>query len=83
MDQHGSIEVSAFEHAGDVLQMFPNFFAAYRIGWIICESLDAATILVQAKVMCGLVVREAHHLVSALDDSSVVLIRWLLGQQER
>jgi len=82
MDQHWSIEVSALEHASDVLQMFANFFAACRIAWFVGERLDAATIFVKTKVMCCLFVREAHHLISALDDASVV-VRRLLCQCER
>ena len=52
--QHGSVEVSAFEHACDVLEMFSNLVAAARVSRIVGERLDASPVFVQAKVMRGL-----------------------------
>ena len=79
MDQHGSIEVATLEHAGDVLQMLADLLATGRVIRIVGERLDAASIVVKTKVMCGLFMREAHHLISALDDASVA-VRHLLCQ---
>ena len=48
-----------------------------------CERLDAATIFVKTKVMCCLFVREAHHLISALDDANVERFCTLLEDMVR
>src|SRR5215813_9600840 len=82
VDQHGRIEVSVLEHAGDMLQMVADLVAAARVTRIVGECLDASAVLIQTKVMRCLLVCEAHHLITALHDACVVLVGCLLCQLE-
>ena len=46
MNQHGSVEVAALEHAGDVLQVLANLLSAGRVARVIGECFNASSILV-------------------------------------
>lgn len=79
VNQHRRFEVPVMEHLGDVLEMGADLLAAGCVGWISCERLDCSAIWSESEMMNGFLMREAHHLIAALDYPFVVLIRSLLS----
>lgn len=79
VNQHWCVEVPVMEHLRNVLEMRTNLLAAGCIRRIGCERLDCPAIRSESEMMNGLLMREAHHLVAALNDSFVVLVRSLLS----
>ena len=79
VDQHRRVEVTPAEHGGDVLEVFKNLLPAGRIGRIVRDCLDAAAISEKLKMMRRLVMGKAHHLITALHNSGVVLVNSLLS----
>lgn len=74
MYQHWGIEVALAEHGRDVLQVLPDLLPTICVGRICGEGLNASTIREQPEMMDGLLMREAHDPVPALDYFVMMLV---------
>ena len=74
VNQHRRMEISGGEHLRDVPEVHPNLVAAGGVSRVVRGDLDRAAVAVEAEVMRGLLVREAHHVIAALIDWVMVLL---------
>src|SRR6266852_159056 len=74
VNQHWRGKLSRRKQCCDVLEMRANGITAHGVLRVVGFGFNGAAIRVKPEMVCGLVVRESHPLIPALDNALMVLI---------
>ena len=74
VNQHGGGKIASREHFRDVAEVHADFIAGRSVIRRLGFDFDGAPIGIEPKVMRGSVVREAHDVITALDDALMIVV---------